>query len=221
MLEQIRELSVLAPLHNPANVVGMSGHGRTSRTSRMWPCSTRPSSTTCRRRRPPTPSTGSSRPNTDPPVRVPRHVPPLRLATGRDRAGPCAGVVQPIVLHLGRRVGGADPRRPSGRDVDGTDAARGPGDGDPVRRHRPRGGVPPESGRRAVDRRDGQRAQPQVRNGRTVRGERFPGPAPADRRRGQQRAVALDVWCTGSASTSVPIRRAGGGGRHHLHRRRR
>lgn len=65
----------------------------------------------------------------DPPLRRPRHQPPLRLRAGRRtlrRAGEGHSALRQIVLHLGNgaRLGGA--RRRPGGDLHGAHPARGP-----------------------------------------------------------------------------------------------
>ncbi len=106
---------------------------RTCRTSR---CSTPPSTRRCRRRRTPTPSIAEiARALPGAPLRVPRHLAPVRLASEAARfLGRPLEELRIIVLHLGN---GASVDRDRGgtvdRHVDGAHPARGSRDGHPRR----------------------------------------------------------------------------------------
>ena len=62
----------------------------------------------------------------DPPLRISRHVAPLRQRAGRRLPGAAAGPAESDRAAPGqRRLGFGDRRRPAGRHVDGPDAAGG------------------------------------------------------------------------------------------------
>ena len=145
VIEKLEELSPLAPLHNPPGVLGHRGGAQ--RAAR--PAARRG----VRHRVLPRPARGGGNVRDRPrreralgcaPVRLPRHVAPVRQRAGRGVPGAAAGVAEPDRAAPGqRRVGGRDRRRPAGGHVDGADPDGGPGDGHPRRRHRPRRGVLP------------------------------------------------------------------------------
>ena len=114
-------------------------------TCRRSRSSTPPSTPRCRRPRPATPSTSATADaHRHPPLRLPRHLARVRLAgDGRSCWAGHPDEVNVIVLHLGN---GASASAVRGRAVrghlDGADAAGGPGDGHPLRRHRPGRGLP-------------------------------------------------------------------------------
>ena len=82
---------------------------------------------------------GAGRAMAHPPLRISRHVAPVRQRAGRRFPGQTAGQPESNRAASGqRRLGLGDRRRPAGRHLDGLDAAGGAGDGHPQRRHRPR-----------------------------------------------------------------------------------
>ena len=103
----------------------------------------------------------------------------------------------------------APRRRPSpaggGRHLDGLVAARGLGDGHPLGRRRPGGGVPPAPHRPPVRRRDRRPAQPPVRDDGPRRPQRHARGAPP----ASPPATPTPPWpsrctCIACASTSAP-----------------
>ena len=129
----------LAPLHNPANLEGIGSPAGSSPTCRRSRSST-PRST---RRCPSTPTPTPSRVAWREEHRIRRYgfhgtshafvVPPAAELLGR----PVEDAEPHRAAPRQRRVGHRDPGRPVRRHVDGLDAARGAGDGHPLRRPRP------------------------------------------------------------------------------------
>ena len=103
-----------------------------------------------------------------PPLRLSRHVAPVRQRAGGGVSRTAAGRAEPDRAAPGqRRVGVGDRRRPARGHLDGADADGGPGDGHPLRRHRSRASSPTCGGTAEHERR-GHRvdAQPALRGAR-------------------------------------------------------
>ena len=98
----------------------------------------------------------------DPPLRIPRHLAPVRVGAGRRGARPGPRRADQIVLHLGNGASASAIRGGIAVDTSmGLTPAGGPGDGDPQRRHRPRGPAAPAAGGRPGRRRARRAAEPQ------------------------------------------------------------
>ena len=95
-----------------------------------------------------------------------------------------------------RLLGRRDPRRPFGRHLDGLHPARGPGDGQPQRRHRP-GDRAPRDGEGGARRGGAERAAQQaLRPARAVGPQQRHAQAAGGRGGGNERAkLAVDVFC--------------------------
>ena len=93
-----------------------------------------------------------------------------------------------------RGVGGRDRRRPAGGHIDGPDADGGPGHGHPCRRCRPGHYLLPVAHRRDDRGRDRDDAQSPFRNARAMRRGRLPQCARADRLRRCRAQLAYDIY---------------------------
>ena len=138
VIAEIARLSALAPLHNPANVIGIEAR------MRVFPdvphvavfdtafFHTLPAEAADLRHR-----RARSRQHTGAPLRIPRHLARVRLRPGRRGARPGQHELNQIVLHLGNGASASAIAAAGDRHLDGPDPARGSGDGHPQRRHRP------------------------------------------------------------------------------------
>ena len=140
LIVKLEELSPLAPLHNPPAVLGIE----VARKALPDLPHVAVFDTAFFHDLPPAAATYAidreiAAAVAHPPLRLSRHVAPVRQRAGGGVPGRAAGVAEPDRAAPGqRRVGVGDRRRPTRRHVDGPDADGGPGDGHPLRRHRPR-----------------------------------------------------------------------------------
>ena len=188
----IRDLSVLAPLHNPVNADGIEVARRAfPEVPHVAVFDTAFHATipqralhVCRAAR-----LGRA------PVRVPRHLARLRRARGRaDPCPPARGDRLHRAAPRQRRQRHGGQGRPQRRHLDGADASGRAGDGDAVGRRRPGVGRPRPADAQPDRRRDRFRPELALRPARAGRRQRHARSAPADRdgrRRRRARAGRL------------------------------
>ena len=206
VVDDCEELSPLAPLHNPANLARHRVARNLLPDLPRSPCSTPRSSMICPRPRHLRDRPRGSASTGIATLRLPRHVPPVRHRAGArcswgDRWSPEPDRAAPGQ----RRLGICDRRRPRGGHLDGSDPAGGPGDGHPLRRHRPRRDLAtccaPPSGVDAID----DDAEPPHRRARVCAARSISAMCMPDRIRRSCRAWPTTSTSTGCASISAPI----------------
>ncbi len=154
VIADIEELAIFAPLHNPANVAGIRvAHETVPRRAAGRRLRYRLPPDAAALRLPLRPALRSLQAGRHPPLRLPRHLAPLRLAEGGGSAQASARRAGNRLLPpRHRRLAVRHRPRTLGRYQHGHDTDRRSDHAQPLRQHRPGGDDPPDAEPRNVAR---------------------------------------------------------------------